>query len=179
MSHRGTAETAEGRDRKGRGLLVVVALIVVLIVVAILVYLFTGNAEESEQPAADDPQTELADAIDAQVSGSSVEFEPGLVAVEFLVRQGASPSAMVLSAQDDTIGVLRAVKGSDWEGTVEMTARTVSIEPVGEQDEQGEQEMLRVVYLPETVERIDPDGVAREDVWGMADEQFVGPALTE
>ncbi|MEH6821577.1 hypothetical protein [Dietzia psychralcaliphila] len=176
MTHRGTPQAAEHRDRKGRGLIAVIALIVVLIVVAILVFLFTGNTEESEQPAAEDPQTALADAIEAQVSGSTVEFTPGLVAVEFQVRQGASPSAMILSAQDDTIGVLRAVKGSEWEGTVAMTGLMASVEPV---DEETEQEMLRVVYLPETVAQIDPDAVARDDVWEMADERFVGLALTE
>ncbi|MFN3601000.1 MAG: hypothetical protein ACK4UY_06395 [Dietzia sp.] len=176
MTHRGTPEPEERRDRKGRGLLAVVALIVVLIVGAILVFLFTGNAEESEQPAAEDPQTALVDAIDAQVPGSAVEFTPGRVTVGFLVPQGESASATALSAQEDTIGVLRAVKGSDWEGAVEMTAVIDSTEPVGEHNQQ---EALRVVYLPETVEQIDPDGIASEDVWERADERFVGPALME
>lgn len=173
MTHRGTPKQVEPRDRKGRGLLVAAALIGVLVVAAILVFLFTGDAEESAQPAAEDPRTALTEAIGEQVSGATAEVTPGLVAVEFLVRQGASPSAMILSAQDDTIGVLRAVKNSDWEGTVEMTARTVSIEPVGEQNE----EMLRVVYRPETIEQIDPDVIARENVWEMADERSIGPAL--
>lgn len=35
-----------------------------------------------------------------------------------------------------------------------------------------------MVYLPETVDRLDPDGIGREDVWAEADEQFVDPALT-
>ncbi|MBB1032706.1 hypothetical protein G6027_17925 [Dietzia sp. SLG310A2-38A2] len=178
MTRTDTPVPPERRDRASRGMFMILALVVVVLVVGALVFLFTGNAEESAQPAAEDPQTALADAITAEVTGSTVEFTDGMVSVEFLVRQGASPSAMILSAQHDTIGVLRAVKASDWEETVEITARTASIESVGDQDAPDEQEMLRVVYLPETVEQIDPDAVAREDVWEMADERFVGLALT-
>ena len=175
MTHTDTPVPPERRDRASRGMFMILALVVVVVVVGVLVFLFTGNAEESAQPAAEDPQTALADAITAEVEDAGVEFEPGLVAVDFPIRQGPTPSSAVESAQDDSIAVLRAVQGSDWSGTVEITAFTA---PGDQPEEQNGQEMVRMVYRPETVDRLDPDGIGREDVWAEADEQFVDPALT-
>ncbi|MBB1024630.1 MULTISPECIES: hypothetical protein [unclassified Dietzia] len=159
------------RDRASRGLFMILGLIVVVIVVGLLVFLFTGNAEESAQPAAEDPHSALADAITAEVEGAVVEFEPGLAAVTFPLPPDATPAAASQAAQDDSISILRAVQDSEWSGTVEITAYSAA------GDQPGGQEMVRMVYLPETVERIDPDGIGREDVWAEADEQFVDPAL--
>ncbi|MET3859315.1 Tfp pilus assembly protein PilE [Dietzia sp. 2505] len=175
MTRTDTPVPPERRDRASRGVFMILALVVVVIVVGVLVFLFTGNAEESAQPAAEDPQTALADAITAEVQDAGVEFEPGLVAVDFPLPPDATPAAAAESAQDDSISILRAVQDSDWSGTVEITAYAA---PGDQPEDQNGQEMVRMVYLPETVDQLDPDGIGRENVWAEADEQFVDPALT-
>ena len=155
---------------------IILRIVFAVIAIAILVFLFTRNAQESEEPAAEDPQSALTDVITAEVRDATVEFTPGLVAVDFPIRQGPTPSETALGAQEDTIAILRAVQESSLQETVEITARIVPVDQTGSQDEF---EALRVVYLPETSEQLDFQQIGPEVVWGAADEQMVHPVLRE
>lgn len=154
---------------------IVLRIVFAVIAIAILVLLFMRNAQESEEPAAEDPQSALNDVITAEVRDATVEFTPGLVAVDFPIRQGPTPSETALGAQEDTLAILRAVQESSLQDTVEITARIVPVDQTG----QDEFEALRVVYLPETSEQLDFQQIGPEVVWGAADEQMVHPVLRE
>lgn len=132
--------------------------------------------EEPTPEPEPDPAEDLKNAISDEVKDSTTEIVDGLVTVNFTISNGIfSSGPSTLSARGDTKDIIALVKDSPWSSsTITVTANSILVDPYGNENER---EVLRVTYLPETVSKINIENIANHNVWGVADDSFVHPAI--
>lgn len=132
--------------------------------------------EEPTPEPEPDPAEDLKNAISDEVKGATTEIVDGLVTVNFTISNGIfSSGPSTLSARGDTKDIIALVKDSPWSSsTITVTANSILVDPYGNENER---EVLRATYLPETVSKINIENIANHNVWGVADDSFVHPAI--
>ena len=128
--------------------------------------------EDVEEPAVEviperDIERELTESITAEVPTASVIYTEADNTVHLIaVTTGG------IRAQ--TRPILAAVKASEVGATLRLDALADL------KDEYGDSTpgtVLRVVYMPDTIARINPDGINLRHIWEVADESYVHPVL--
>ncbi|MBB1032666.1 hypothetical protein G6027_17675 [Dietzia sp. SLG310A2-38A2] len=106
-----------------------------------------------------------------------------------VIREDVPTATVVYTKDDNTVHVivvtmggiraqtkpiLKAVKDANIDAMLRIDALADLKDRYGNSSPDT---VLRVMYKPETVARIDPDGIDLRHIWAVADESYVHPAL--
>ena len=144
----------------------------------------SSTTEPSPEPSASSTTEPSPEPSPEQVPERHIEGE-----LTEVIREDVPTATVVYTKDDNTVHVivvtmggiraqtkpiLKAVKDANINATLRIDALADLKDRYGNSSADT---VLRVMYRPETVARIDPDGIDLRHIWAVADESYVHPAL--
>ena len=164
-----------------------------LMVVGIVVSVSTGADEggSASSPAASTTARAASSTTEPSPEPSPEQVPERHIEGELteVIREDVPTATVVYTKDDNTVHVivvtmggiraqtkpiLKAVKDANINATLRIDALADLKDRYGNSSADT---VLRVMYRPETVARIDPDGIDLRHIWAVADESYVHPAL--
>ncbi|MEW1939390.1 hypothetical protein ACIQCV_16500 [Dietzia maris] len=164
---------------------------VVGIVVAVAVSTDADEGGSASSPAASTTARAVSSTTEPSPEPSPEQVPERNIEGELteVIREDVPTATIVYTKADNTVHVvvvtmggiraqtkpiLKAVKDANIDATLRIDALADLKDRYGNSSPDT---VLRVMYRPETVARINPDGIDLRHIWAVADESYVHPAL--